>query len=159
MKPVHKLILMILLAIVYCFPRSIQKLLDIDFFFSQKASSKRVAKVPQPQLSSSETEEEIIITTPRIEEASLQNAVQYQHCVCECPNRPENNGRVVVRSRSISPGRDRQRARSGYYKPPFKAGKAPQDLISRRDFGLSPSRLASSSKSYGDGNIPHVFYV
>ena len=62
-----------------------------------------------------------------------------------------------MRSRSISPGRDRQRVNtSGYYKPPFKVGKAPQDLISRRDFGLSPSRLASIPKGHGNGNIPYV---
>ena len=132
----------------------------MDLPFLQKSSTKRVTKVPQPQLSSSETEEEIIITTPRKEEASFQNPIQYQHCVCECPERPENNGRVIVRSRSISPGRDRQIIKmSGYYKPPFKAGKAPQDLISRREFGVSPSRFTSSSKIHGDGNISYSLKV
>ena len=87
--------------------------------------------------SSSETEEEIIITTPR---KGSRDCIQFQHCVCECRNRPENNGHYVIRSRSVSPGKEGGR-KSKFDKPPFKAGRAPTTLISKRDFGTSSPRL------------------
>ena len=63
-----------------------------------------------------------------------------KHCVCECPRRPENNGEVVVKSRSLSPRLKRSlRRKSGNSKPPFKTGKADESIISRRDFPPSPS--------------------
>ena len=68
------------------------------------------------------------------------NSVQ-KHCVCECPRRPENHGRVVIKSRSLSPHLRRAMPRaqiSTDNKPPFKAGKADESIISRRDFPSSP---------------------
>lgn len=62
-----------------------------------------------------------------------------KHCVCECPRRPENEGVVVVKSRSLSPRLKRSlRRKSGRTKPPFKTGKADETIISRRDFPPSP---------------------
>eukprot|EP00794_Sanderia_malayensis_P007705 gene7705-8542_t len=111
---------------------------------------------------SSETEEEILITTPRKGGGSRCASANLQHCVCECPFRPENNGRVVIRSRSVSPGQNNMnRKKSCRHKPPFKVGKAPQDLISRRDFGdasllsAAVSSPQNSSKSCPDCLVPH----
>ena len=78
------------------------------------------------------------------------DSIQFQHCVCECCNRPENNGQYIIRSRSVSPGKEsRQRYRFG--KPPFKVGRAPASLISKRDFGDSPSRFKRSNQEDRSG--------
>ena len=92
---------------------------------------------------SSETEEELILTpAPRHHSHSL-HAKEY-HCVCECPRRPENDGRVTLRSRSLSPTR-RPKSATPSVKPPFKAGKADERIISRRDF-LKPGRSRQRSR-------------
>lgn len=101
---------------------------------------------------SSETEEELILTpTPRHHSHSLH--VQENHCVCECPRRPENDGRVTLRSRSLSPSRRPKSATpSSSVRPPFKAGKADERIISRRDF-LKPRRSRQRSRTaYVEGN-------
>ena len=80
-----------------------------------------------------------------------------KHCVCECPRRPENNGEVVVKSRSLSPRLKRSlRRKSGNGKPPFKTGKADESIISRRDFPPSPStkRRAKMRNSLPSTPIP-----
>ena len=87
---------------------------------------------------SSDTEEEIVVT-PR---AKRQLSKRDTHCICECPRRPENRGRVVVRSRSLSPSH-RPQSTSLSRKPPFKAGKADESIISRRSF---PNSRGSRSK-------------
>ncbi|XP_073228084.1 spermatogenesis-associated protein 6-like isoform X1 [Porites lutea] len=98
----------------------------------------------------SETEEELILNpTPRHLSHSLY-AREY-HCVCECPRRPENNGRVTLRSRSLSPSR-RPKSATPSVRPPFKAGKADERIISRRDF-LKPGRSRQRSRTaYVEGN-------
>jgi len=99
---------------------------------------------------SSETEEELILTpTPRHHSHSL-HAKEY-HCVCECPRRPENDGRVTLRSRSLSPTR-RPKPATPSVKPPFKAGRADERIISRRDF-LKPGRSRQRSRfAFAEGN-------
>lgn len=93
---------------------------------------------------SSETEEELILTpVPRHHNHSL-HAKEY-HCICECPRRPENTGRVTLRSRSLSPSR-RPKSATPSVKPPFKAGKADEKIISRRDF-LNPGRSRLRSRA------------
>jgi len=99
---------------------------------------------------SSETEEELILTpAPRHHSHSL-HAKEY-HCVCECPRRPENDGRVTLRSRSLSPTR-RPKSATPSVRPPFKAGKADERIISRRDF-LKPGRSRQRNRfAFADGN-------
>lgn len=99
---------------------------------------------------SSETEEELILTpAPRHHSHSL-HAKEY-HCVCECPRRPENDGRVTLRSRSLSPT-CRPKSATPSVKPPFKAGKADERIISRRDF-LKPGRSRQRSRfAFAEGN-------
>ncbi|XP_032234711.2 spermatogenesis-associated protein 6 isoform X2 [Nematostella vectensis] len=81
---------------------------------------------------SSETEDEIVVLPP----SRMGNgAFHEEHCVCECPRRPENMGMVVPKSRSVSPTR-RPRSASPT-RPPFKAGKADESIISRRNFRSS----------------------
>ncbi len=93
---------------------------------------------------SSETEEELIVTpTPRHHNHSL-HAKEY-HCICECPRRPENSGRVTLRSRSLSPTR-RPKSATPSVRPPFKAGKADERIISRRQF-LNPGRSRPRSRA------------
>ncbi|CAB4015972.1 Hypothetical predicted protein [Paramuricea clavata] len=80
-----------------------------------------------------------------------------KHCVCECPRRPENNGEVVVKSRSLSPRLKRSlRRKSGNGKPPFKTGKADESIISRRDFppNSSTKRRAKMRNSLPSTPIP-----
>ena len=80
-----------------------------------------------------------------------------KHCVCECPRRPENNGEVVVKSRSLSPRLKRSlRRKSGNNKPPFKTGKADESIISRRNFPPSPStkRRAKMRNSLPSTPVP-----
>ncbi|XP_028413074.1 spermatogenesis-associated protein 6-like isoform X2 [Dendronephthya gigantea] len=100
----------------------------------------------QSDSSTSEQEEETVpimhstrVQTPKPVHSKTPKRTQ-KHCVCECPRRPENNGEVVVKSRSLSPRLKRSlRRRSGDPKPPFKTGKADESIISRRDFPPSPS--------------------
>ena len=71
--------------------------------------------------------------------------------MCECPRRPENDGRVTLRSRSLSPTRQPKLATPSI-RPPFKAGKADERIISRRDF-LKPGRSRQRSRTaYLEGN-------
>lgn len=94
--------------------------------------------------SSSETEEELVLTpAPRHHNHSL-HAKEY-HCICECPRRPENSGRVTLRSRSLSPSR-RPKSATPSSRPPFKAGKADEKIISRREF-LNPERSRTRSRA------------
>lgn len=100
---------------------------------------------------SSETEEELILTpTPRHHSHTLY--AKEPHCICECPHRPENNGRVTFRSRSLSPTR-RPKSASASSKPPFRAGKADESIISRRSF-LKPGRSSQRSKMAFVEGIP-----
>lgn len=94
--------------------------------------------------SSTETEEELVLTpAPRHHNHSL-HAKEY-HCICECPRRPENSGRVTLRSRSLSPSR-RPKSATPSVRPPFKAGKADERIISRREF-LNQGRSRTRSRA------------
>jgi len=107
-------------------------------------SSNIIAAILCQTESSSETEEELVLTpAPRHYNHSL-HAKEY-HCVCECPRRPENSGRVTLRSRSLSPSR-RPKSATPFVRPPFKAGKADERIISRREF-LSPGRSRTRSRA------------
>lgn len=64
--------------------------------------------------------------------------------MCECPRRPENNGRVTLRSRSLSPVH-RPKSTSASVRPPFRAGKADEGIISRRNF-IKPGRSRQKSR-------------
>ena len=123
----------------------------LSFIF--KSPSPKRTPMLQLQSSSSETDEEVIITTPR---KNANDSVQFQHCVCECQNRPENNGRFVIRSRSVSPGKESTK-KYQKYKPPFKVGKAPKDLISKRDFADSPARFNRSVHEDKNGMNSRIY--
>ena len=110
--------------------------------------------MPAALSSSSETEEEVVITVPKKEAIC---SMKFQHCVCECSKRPENNGRFFVRSRSVSPGKSSPKENS-FHKPPFRAGKAPENLISKRDFGHSPLKNDNSSYNEKDGKKVVTLY-
>lgn len=93
--------------------------------------------------SSSETEEELVLT-PKPRHHSHRLNDKEHHCVCECPRRPENNGRITLRSRSLSPI-CRPKSASASVRPPFRAGKADEGIISRRNF-IKPGRSRKKSR-------------
>ena len=98
----------------------------------------------------SETEEELILN-PTSRHLSHSLYAREHHCVCECPRRPENNGRVTLRSRSLSPSR-RPKSATPSVRPPFKAGKADERIISRRDFLKPGGSRQRSRTAYVEGN-------
>ena len=93
--------------------------------------------------SSSETDEELILTPAPTHHNHSIHAREY-HCICECPRRPENHGRVTLRSRSLSPTH-RPKSATPSLRPPFKAGKADEKIISRRKF-ITPGQSRRKSK-------------
>ncbi|XP_031561158.1 uncharacterized protein LOC116297134 isoform X2 [Actinia tenebrosa] len=93
----------------------------------------------------SETEEEVVIH-PNIFSPPFNEV----HCVCECPRRPENKGMVVKRSRSLSPNRSRPRSASPTRQPPFRAGKADEGIISKREFHRSKKSRLRPLPAEGD---------
>lgn len=93
--------------------------------------------------SSSETDEELILTPAPTHHNHSIHAREY-HCICECPRRPENHGRVTLRSRSLSPTH-RPKSATPSLRPPFKAGKADEKIISRRKF-VTPGQSRRKTK-------------
>lgn len=93
--------------------------------------------------SSSETDEELVLTPAPTHHNHSIHAREY-HCICECPRRPENHGRVTLRSRSLSPTH-RPKSATPSLRPPFKAGKADEKIISRRKF-VTPGQSRRKSK-------------
>ncbi|XP_065069571.1 spermatogenesis-associated protein 6-like [Rhopilema esculentum] len=117
---------------------------------TRTTNSARKIPLVRPPSSSSETEEEAIITTPRRKHSPKRSVVKHEeHCICECPNRLESY-RNGLPSKSVSPSRGNPK-KTSLHKPPFKAGRAPQDLISKRDFNNSPRRYQRIT--FGDSTV------